>query len=243
MKAVVTGHSRGLGAAITAQLLSRNVQVLGISRNRNAELEARFPYTLEQHELDLSDSFAVAQWLAGDTLQRFLFGCHMALLVNNAAMVQPIGPIGVQDPIAIARTVGVNVAAPIMFSAAMVRLSSEAMDRRIMHVSSGAGRMPLPGLSVYCATKAALDHHARAGNEDKVSRLRICSIAPGVVDTDMQAGIRAAPLELFPLRPQMEAMKLNGALLSPEECAQNLVDYFLCDRFGETPIMDLMGNG
>ena len=241
MKAVLTGHSRGLGASIAANLLSRNIPVLGLSRTRNIELEKRFPSTLEGHVLDLSDSLSVAQWLAGDTLHRFLSGCRTVLLINNAGVVQPIGAIGAHDAFAIARAVALNVATPIMLANAIA--SVHTSDRRIVHISSGAGSSAYPSWSVYCATKAALDHHARSAAMDNLPHLRICSLAPGVVDTDMQAEIRATTLEQFPLRATFEALKRNGALSSPDECAKYLVDYLLSDQFGEAPVADLRTGG
>jgi benzil reductase ((S)-benzoin forming) len=239
MKAILTGHTRGLGAAIAAQLLARNISVLGLSRGRNISLEQRYPGALEQVELDLADAAAVASWLAGDRLQRFLAGGKIVLLVNNAGTVQPVGPLQTQDAAAISRAVGLNVATPMMLASAMVAASGDATDRRILHVSSGAGRTPYPGWSVYCATKAAVDHHARTIALDRTPAVRICSIAPGVLDTDMQAEIRATSLEKFPLRVRFDALKRNGELTSPDECAKRLVDYLLAEQFGQVPVADL----
>ena len=239
MKAILTGHSRGLGAAIGAELLSRGIPVLALARSANADLAKRFPAALEQHEIDLSDAAAVSRWLAGETLRRFLSGCKSALLINNAGMVQPVGPIESQEPAAIARAVALNVAAPLMLASAVAAASGDAAERRILHVSSGAARNAYPGWSVYCATKAALDHHARSVALDQTPALRICSLAPGVIDTDMQAEIRATPLEQFPIRERFEALKRNGELTSPAQCAQRLVDYLLSERFGREQIADL----
>lgn len=239
MKAILTGHTRGLGASIAANLLSRNIPVLGISRTTNLELAKHHPATLEQVELDLSDSSSLVRWLEGDTLRQFLSGSGTVLLINNAGLVQPVGPIDTQDASAIARAVNVNVAAPLMLAAAVVAASRDASDRRILHVSSGAGRNAYPGWSVYCATKAAVDQHARAVTLDQTPAVRICAVAPGVIDTDMQAEIRATPLEQFPLRERFEALKQSGQLTSPEECARRLADYLLSDRFGEVPVADL----
>jgi benzil reductase ((S)-benzoin forming) len=243
MKAILTGHSRGLGAAIGAELLARRIPVLALARARNAELDKRFPDALEQHEIDLADSAAIAQWLAGDTLRRFLAGCNAVLLINNAGTVQPVGPLDSQEPSAIARAVALNVAAPLMLASAIAALSTGATDRRILHVSSGAGQNAYPGWSVYCATKAALDHHARATVLDQTPALRICSLAPGVIDTAMQAEIRATPLEKFPIRARFEALKSNGELTSPEQCAQRMVEYLLSERFGSAPVADLREPG
>jgi NAD(P)-dependent dehydrogenase (short-subunit alcohol dehydrogenase family) len=161
------------------------------------------------------------------------------LLVNNAGMLQPVGPIEGQDAGAIARAVSVNVAAPLMLASALAAASGEAQDRRIVHVSSGAARNAYPGWSIYCATKAALDHHARAVTLDPNRALRICSVAPGVIDTDMQAEIRATGLDRFPQRERFEALKNEGRLATPDQAAKKLVDYALSDAFGTTPVADV----
>lgn len=238
MKAILTGHTRGIGAAIAAQLLSRNIPVLGLSRTRNVELGERHA-ALEQVELDLADPAAVAAWIAGGALGAYLKGCGTLLLINNAGVVQPVGPLEAQDMPAIAHAISLNVTAPLMLSAAVAQATQDASDRRILHVSSGAARTAYPGWSVYCATKAALDHHARAVVMDNNRALRICSLAPGVVDTDMQAELRATPLERFPIRERFDSLKQQGQLTSPEACAQRLVDYLLSDGFGKNPVADL----
>jgi benzil reductase ((S)-benzoin forming) len=239
IKAIVTGHSRGLGAAIAAELLTRNIRVLGLARRANVALGQRFPAMLEQVNLDLSDSAAVALWLAGDRLRQFLSGSASVLLINNAGSLRPVGPIAGQDLGMIARTVSLNVATPLMLASAVAAASSDAGDRRIVHVSSGAARNAIPGWSVYCATKAALDHHARAAMLDQTADLRICSLAPGVIDTDMQAEIRASASDLFPLREKFHEMKRKRELSSPDETAQRLVDYLLSEQFGRLAVADL----
>lgn len=239
MKAILTGHTRGLGAAIADTLLARKISVLGIARHRNTALEQRFPSTLQQTELDLSDGTSLAHWLAGDTLHRFLAGSKTVLLINNAGTLQPIGPLDMQDAGTIARAINLNVAVPLMLSGAVAAAARHADDRRILHLSSGAGRNPYPGWSVYCATKAALDQHARAVALDQAGTLRICSLAPGVIDTDMQAEIRASTLDRFPLRERFDSLKRDGNLANPADCAQRLVDYLLGETFGQLPVADL----
>jgi NADP-dependent 3-hydroxy acid dehydrogenase YdfG len=238
-RAIVAGHTRGLGAALAAELLARNITVLGLSRSRNATLAQRFPQTLQQVELELADPASVTRWLASDALSRFVDGADSVLLYNNAGVVQPIGPIEVQDAAAIATAVALNVATPLMLASAVAAASVSASDRRIVHISSGAGRNAYAGWSIYCATKAALDHHARAVMLDANRALRICSLAPGVLDTDMHAEIRSSGEEQFPLREKFEDLKRNGQLVSPEQCATRLIDFTLSEAFGQTPVADI----
>lgn len=239
MKAVLTGHTRGLGAALAANLLSRNIPVLGLARGKNNELAQRYTNALVQVELDLSDAASLAQWLDGNELRAFLADCKTVLLINNAGTVQPVGPLGTQDSVRISHAVTLNIAAPLMLANAVVESSAGASDRRILHISSGAGRSAYPGWSVYCSTKAAIDHHARAVVIDQLPGLRMCSLAPGIIDTDMQTEIRATPLDRFPLRERFEMLKRNGELISPQACAQHVVDYLLSDQFGREAVADL----
>jgi len=231
-KAIVTGHTRGLGAAVAAELQARGVAVLGLARGRSPLAG------IDQVEVDMADPAALQAWLAGAALREFLADASQALLVNNAGVVTPVGPLAAQDPAEVLRAVSLNVGAPLALAAAFAQAAPQA-ERRILHVSSGAARNAYPGWAVYCATKAALDQHARAVLLDGDVRVRACSLAPGVIDTDMQAAIRATPDANFPMRERFVALKEGGALDSPEDCAKKLADYLLAPGFGSEPVDDL----
>jgi NAD(P)-dependent dehydrogenase (short-subunit alcohol dehydrogenase family) len=235
--AIVTGHSRGIGEAIAEHLLTRGTRVLGISRNANDRLAARFA-ELQEVTLDIADFSALQRWLGTPAMKRFLDGAEVPLLVNNAGVLQPIGPMETQNLDLVARAVAVNVGAVFVLSAAFTQATA-AKERRILQVSSGAGRKAYAGWSIYCATKAALDHHARCVALDGTPGLLISSVAPGVVDTHMQAEIRASTDDRFPDRPRFVAMHKDKALPSPEQTGGKLVDYLLSDLFGAEPVFDL----
>jgi NAD(P)-dependent dehydrogenase (short-subunit alcohol dehydrogenase family) len=236
--AIVTGHSRGLGDAIATQLLSRGARVLGISRHRNDALATRFP-SLQQQILDVADRSALARWLASDALRSFVRDDATPLLVNNAGVLQPIGPAQTQEIELVSRAVAVNVGAVLAFSAAFTQATSPERERRILHVSSGAGRKPYAGWSIYCATKAAVDQHARCVALDRTPHLLISSVAPGVIDTEMQAEIRSSTDERFPDRQRFVEMHRDKALPSPEQTGGRLVDYALSDSFGREAVFEL----
>lgn len=238
MKAILTGHSRGLGAAIAAELLGRQIPVLGLSRRPHADLANRYPQLLQQVELDLAQAEAVLSWLKGHALADFIADAATVLLINNAGTVQPIGPAQAQDPAAIALAVSLNVTAPLVLTSALAA-QRDGKELRVINISSGAGRKPYAGWNIYCATKAALDHHARAAILDQTPGLKICSLAPGIVDTDMQAELRASSTDLFPMHGDFVALKRDGNLATPAEAARKLVGYALSDPFGTQPIADL----
>ena len=236
MKAIVTGHSRGLGRAVAQALLERGIAVLGLSRGAAPQLAERYPALLTEVALDLADLAALQAWLAGDAVERFYSDTGTAILINNAGLVEPVGALPLQDVADVARAVSVNVAAPMMLAAAV---AGQGAMQRIVHLSSGAAQTAYPGWSVYGATKAALDHHARCAAADGVASLRICSVAPGVIDTDMQAQLRQTTPERFPLRERFVQLHTGGELTSPERCARQLVDFVLGERFGHDSVVDL----
>ncbi|WP_322042041.1 SDR family oxidoreductase [Paraburkholderia sp. J67] len=240
VRAIVTGHSRGLGAALAELLLERQIDVLGVGRSGHAALASRecaaAPRFVEA-SLDLANPTAVEQWLASGALENFAQGAQCVVLFNNAGTVDPIAPLGAQDANTIARAVTLNVAAPLMLANAIAAV--QAQERRIVHISSGAARNAYAGWSVYCATKAALDHHARAVALDAPVGVRIGSVAPGVVDTGMQATIRATRVDHFPLRGRFEELKQTGKLATPGDSARQLIDYALSDAFGASPTSDV----
>lgn len=237
--AIVTGHSQGLGRAIAHELLAKGWQVLGVSRQLwPADAVAEHP-GFSQAALDLSDSVALSDWLAGPVFGAALRGVTSAWLVNNAGTVSPVGPPGVQGAGAVGHAVALNVAAPLMLADAFVAHTSHVSDRRVVHVSSGAARSPYTGWSVYCATKAALDMHARAVTLDGLPGLRIESVAPGVVDTAMQAEIRSTGIDRFPSVERFRAMHRDGGLQSPAEVARRLVVHLGSAAFGHEPVRDL----
>lgn len=258
--AIVTGHSQGLGQAIAADLLGRGWRVLGLSRSGwPPTLASQYP-GLTEVALDLADAPALAAWLAGPALAEALAGVEdmagcggvpgsasagvvaqagQVLLVNNAGLVSPIGPPGGQGAGAVMEAVALNVAAPLALADAWVAATAGVPDRRIVHISSGAARNAYAGWSVYCATKAALDMHARAVQLDAVAGLRIESLAPGVVDTGMQAHIRATDASQFPLVGRFQGLHRDGALQSPSDVARRLLAHVLGDAFGAEAVRDL----
>src|SRR5687768_7262471 len=97
LKVVLTGHSRGLGAAIAKELSVRSIPVLALARHAAPEMDG-----ITQVALDLSDLAALTAWLATGSLAEFLAGADTVALINNAGVLQPVGPVSQHEPESIA---------------------------------------------------------------------------------------------------------------------------------------------
>ncbi|MGA1254104.1 MAG: SDR family NAD(P)-dependent oxidoreductase [Burkholderiaceae bacterium] len=256
---IVTGHSRGLGAALVAELLPLGCEVWGLSRSAmpsaggktNAPTAAKPPADgasqaraqgFMQTAIDLADAQALLGLVQSQQWRDALASADRVFLINNAGLLTPIALVGSQDDAQILQSVAANVGAALVLANAMVRQARPQADRRILHVSSGAARTAYAGWNVYCATKAALDHHARcmALEQDAQSNpVRIASLAPGVIDTEMQAQVRSTAIEAFPMRPRFDVLKESGALQKPEDVARRMVGYLLSPQFGSEVVTDL----
>ena len=243
---IVTGASRGLGYAICEALLDDGHFVAGIARNAGPALEGlavRHPERLLAVNADLSDA-AQATALVHTALQQLpLPECATITLINNAGVVTPIAQAGHYPAGEVVKAVAINVTAPLLASDALLSATDHLpARRRILNISSGAAAKAYPGWSVYCATKAALDHFSRSvavEQEGKANPAQVVALYPGVVDTDMQGNIRASDEGQFPQKARFDAYKADGALSSPGDAARKIVDYLVSPAFGQTPVVDI----
>ncbi len=242
--AIVTGASRGLGAAIAERLLAPYRRLVCVARSGNDALAARAraagaPIDYLQH--DLADPQDVER-LAGTlgALLRTHRDAARFVLVNNAGIVEPIGPIEALRTEGIAATLQVNLASLMRLTAAFLEATDDATgERRILSISSGAARHPIAGWAAYCATKAAVDMFTRCIVDEQSRRAnpaRACALAPGVLDTDMQSTIRSAD---FPSIDRFRQLKAQGGLIAPGQAAARIVAYLDRGDFGARPIDDL----
>lgn len=242
---VLTGASRGLGAAMAQQLLASNVLLLTMSRRSNAELEARAAAagaSLEQWSLDLADAASAAArletWLRN---QREPFSS--ATLINNAALAGKAAPIDRSDADSLVAVVRVGLEAPMLLTRAFLRAARAwDVELKVLNISSGAGKKPLAGTAAYCAAKAGLDHFSRVVSVDEASRQRsakIVSLAPGVIDTHMQTELRESDPRDFPDQPRFVAMKEQGQLMTPSEAAAKVLAFLDRPDFGKHPVADV----
>lgn len=231
---IVTGHSRGLGAALAAVWLDWGANVMGIARQGNPELAAAFPEQFQEKTLNLCETTRLLAWLESPTFRRFCEQGKRLWLFNNAATVQPAACLGQQDGQEILQAVHLNIAAPLLLANAVVAHAKGEVN--IVHISSGAATTAYPAWSIYGASKAALNQHARVALMEN-TQTRVVAMAPGVVDTDMQAQVRNDTA--FPMRGRFQQLHDNGELQSAEETAIKMVSYCLSDDFALDAVVDI----
>jgi len=241
---ILTGASRGMGRAMASQLLARGsgVQLLCISRRTDAALDAeaaRAGSQVVQWSLDLADPVPAAQqlgqWLAG--LDGASFGA--ATLINNAGTVGDPAPLAQAALPALSQALRVGLEAPLLLTAAFLHATAGWAGRRqVLNISSGLGRNAMGSQAPYCAAKAGMDHFSRAVALES-GGARIVSLAPGVIDTDMQVQLRSADAALFPDRGRFEKLKSEGMLDSPESAARKVLAWLERLDFGDQPVADV----
>jgi NAD(P)-dependent dehydrogenase (short-subunit alcohol dehydrogenase family) len=114
--------------------------------------------------------------------------------------------------------------------------------RKVLNISSGLGRRAMAAQAPYCAAKAGLDNFSRAVALDEAARsrgARIVSLAPGVIDTDMQTLLRSADAAKFPDREAFVGLKTSGQLAAPEATAAKVLAYLERADFGRNVVADI----
>lgn len=181
--ALVTGASRGIGAAVARELSNTHDLLLG-GRDTDAlqTLANELPGHAEPWSVELTDHDAVAEKMAGID--------RLDALVHSAGLVE-IGPVADTTGDAWRRTFELNLFAVTE----LTRLALPALRAASGHVvlvNSGAGLAAKPNWGAYAASKFALRAFAdvlRA--EESVNGVRVTSVFPGRTATDMQRELRA----------------------------------------------------
>jgi NAD(P)-dependent dehydrogenase (short-subunit alcohol dehydrogenase family) len=243
---ILTGASRGLGLAMAEQLLAPEVRLLTLARQPGTELAARAQAAgcaLTQLACDLAEPVVAATQLEAWLAQQDGGSFVRATLINNAGAIGVVGPIEQDDAGQVARLMRVNLEAPMLLARAFLAATAAwPGTRRVLNVSSGAGRRAIAGWSVYCAAKAGLDHFTRVLAADEALKprgARVCSLAPGVIDTGMQAQLRAADGAGFPDQSLFHELKRSGQLASPADAAARVLAFLARPDFGTEPVADV----
>ena len=245
---ILTGASRGMGLAMAQRLLTPTALLLCISRQTNTALAEQAQHvgaTLLQWPLNLAEGAVAAarlrEWLA----QQNPATLASATLINNAGVIPALVPLSDSEPAELAQALRVGLEAPMQLTAAFLGATrSWALPRKVLNISSGLGRRAMASQAAYCAAKAGMDHFTRCVALDEALQAngaKVCSLAPGVIDTDMQLQLRSADATQFPDYGSFAGLHAQGQLSSPADAARRVLDYLAREDFGSQAVADVRG--
>ena len=219
--AIITGGSKGLGKALISQLDNTQWEVFELSRSGSTKKNIRCDFSNPKsvHEIckSLFESLVSNNW-------------YEVLLISNAADIQPIKFVSNLDYHEIENNLAINqTSAFIIISEFIKTFQNHCASKVIINISSGAAHKGYPGWSLYCASKAATENFINSiAIEQESEKHPFVSINynPGIIDTDMQKGIRNTDFENFPLRERFILYKEKGDLRTPEYVAVDLIKKF-----------------
>jgi len=216
---VVTGAGRGIGAGLAAGAAARGMR-LGLCARTVPVAPAGASAVVAP--VDVADAVAL-DGFAEEVVGRF---GRIDLWVNNAGVLDPIGPLADAPPAALARHFDTNVLGVAHGSAVFARhVRGRPGTGSLVNISSGAAVSPYRGWAPYCASKAAVEMLTEVvGLEERGAGLLAYAVSPGVVDTDMQSLIRETPAESFPDVERFRRLHDRGGLATAEWVADCIVE-------------------
>ena len=220
---IITGGSKGIGNAILKRFLAEHYIIYSFSRTFDISVKSDL---VHQIQLDLLNKV--------NLLSKFneVLNSHINskefVLINNAGTLGEVNSIGNIEPSDINRTIDLNINIPMLLCNQFIQSTQNLNCKKtIINISSGAAINPIEGWSVYCSSKAAIDMMVRVVGKEQGNfsfPIKILSIYPGKVDTEMQSKIRESSKDQFPLVKQFIDYKKKGDFKSPLEVAEKIVN-------------------
>lgn len=209
----ITGTSSGIGLELAKLALEEGHKVTGISR-RHSISHANYKHLT--YNLADYDNYKLINFNVNKEAEK-------TVLVNNAGWLGEVKPVGQIQPQNIERAYQINLIAPsILTKLFLEQIQNSNSEKVVLNISSGAGKYPVKSWSTYCASKAGIDLFTRVLREDYPD-VHSFSVAPGIVDTEMQGEIRTLDESDFPDRQRFVDYKQKGELSSPKDVAANLL--------------------
>ena len=222
---VITGATRGIGKGFADHFRARGYK-LGLCgrsmepRTSEGEVHAR---------VDVTDRNAVQTFAeqVNDTLGT------IDLWINNAGVLEPVGPLRSVDTEGFRKNLDINVMGVLYGCQSYIQhVRQHGGPGVLINISSGAAQHGYAGWSAYCAGKAAVDRMSECIHDEEADiDLRVHAVAPGVIDTDMQELIRGCSPEEFPAVDRFIQMKKDDSFSSLEFVARTTEEL----AFGDHP--------
>jgi benzil reductase ((S)-benzoin forming) len=225
---IITGTSKGLGREMAKKLIKPGNHLFCISRNPDRELSVfaeKLNVKLDHFQYDLDRTWGINGIM--EAIFTLIREAVSITLINNAGIIEPIKPVEGLTEETIRKNISVNLIAPMVLVSSFTRLAGDIPCRKtVINISSGAAKNPYYGWGCYCSAKAGLDMFSRTAGLEQQNRefpVKVISLAPGIIDTDMQASIRSSKEEDFTLVERFKRFKEDGKLIKPEVTAERII--------------------
>lgn len=192
--ALVTGASRGIGAAAASYLSACGANVVLCARSQS-ELDQQVKAIQDAGGNALAVTCDVANYTEVETAVKTCTDAYggLDILVNNAGLIEPIAPMAESAPEHWATVIDVNVKGVYHAIRAVLPGMLSRSAGTIINISSGAATHALEGWSHYCSSKAAVLSLTECTHlEYADSGIRVLGLSPGTVATQMQVAIKAS---------------------------------------------------
>jgi benzil reductase ((S)-benzoin forming) len=202
---IITGTSQGLGFSLAETALSQSFTVISIGRSCKIDHP---DHRFIQHDLSSPDQMKEKKF-------------HAIHLINNAAIVTPVGHLQTYDWQDISTHMHINLLLPIYLTSLLLQLT-DAWDcpKIVSNISSGAAKRPIEGWALYCASKSGLKMFTDTVSETK---LKTINLNPGVMDTQMQSTIREQDEVNFSRVNEFRELKDKNQLSSTDKVAGSII--------------------
>lgn len=235
---IITGTSRGLGEAISMNLLKHGNHLFCISRSENSKLvegAKNKGVSLDYFQQDLGNLGKIEELFEKIFKKIDLNSASSISLINNAGVLAPISTADKYNSDEVAKNINVNLTAPILTTGLFIKHTADLdVEKRVINISSGAANKAYHGWGPYCASKAGLNIFSKCANLEQKTRkypVKLFSIAPGVIDTEMQAGIRNTKKDDFVDLERFIAYKEDGKLMPPDFVAKKIIKLLTINKF------------
>jgi benzil reductase ((S)-benzoin forming) len=218
---IITGGSKGLGLGLANEYLKNGYRVISIARSINENLD-----DVEQYQCDLSKTNTIENTITAIFSLLNPNNISNLTLINNAGVLGEINSVENLSPSDISNTLQVNLVAPLILTSLFIKLSKDwNCKKQLFNISSGAAITPYESWSMYCASKSGIDMMTKVISKEQENLnngVRIVSIYPGIVDTNMQTEIRNTPRENFKSIQRFIDFHKDGDLFTPKQVAQKI---------------------
>ena len=233
MIAYITGTSSGIGKSLAEKLLADGHKIIGLSRQCKLKHKNYKHIYIDLSDIKQTSNFTFDKNTTNDVI-----------LINNAGSLGMIKPIGSLTNKSIISLNNLNIISPELLSNKFIKqFGLLKQNYQIINISSGAGKRPIDAWATYCASKAAIDlFSATIANElkeRKKTNWHVFSIAPGVVDTQMQVSIRQAKPKDFLAHQKFVNLKNNNELISPKIVANQICNLIYSPNKAKTVIFNI----